>query len=181
VFDPERDEDPGPRRFYLRLLTVVAIAAAGCIALWPSVSGFGAGPDHSTGCVAVLNGWHAQKSAPSAADVDALDAAYPATPTEAQRNDPAFMAEFQARLRAVQALPAWQHANVYLDWNNGSGACISESRQRLIRSGVALASLAVFCAGVAYTRRTRTNLRTSAEWAEADAGPVRESDVLSKV
>jgi hypothetical protein len=158
VFDPERDEDPGARRFYVRLLTVVAIAAAGCLALWPSVSGFGAGPDHGTGCIAVLNGWHAAKTAPSAADISILNAAYPDPPTAAQRTDPVFMAQFQARLRAAQALPARQRANDYIDWKDGAGACINESRHRLIRSGVALVSLFAFCCGVAYTRRTRTNL-----------------------
>ena len=33
MFDPERDIDPGPRRFYLRLLVVVLTSAAACVAL----------------------------------------------------------------------------------------------------------------------------------------------------
>ena len=65
MFDPERDEDPGRSRYYLRLLVVMVISAAGCVALWPSVSGFAAGPDHLTGCLAITDGWHAQKSAPT--------------------------------------------------------------------------------------------------------------------
>jgi hypothetical protein len=176
VFDPERDEDPGARRFYLRLLTVVAISAAGCLALWPSVSGFGAGPDHNTGCLAITDGWKPERSAPNLSGI-----VFPTPPSPQDQNDPAAMARWRTEWQAVQARPEVRQSNDYLDWKDGPGACISESRHRLIRSGIALVSLAAFCTGIAYIRRTRTNLRTSAEWAEACAGPVRDSDVLTKV
>jgi hypothetical protein len=159
VFDPERDEDTGRGRYYLRLLAVAVISTAGCLALWPSVTGFAAGPDHQTGCLAVADGWRGDRSGPNEAAVRAAYASYPAIPTEAQRNDPAFMARFRAQLRAIDALPVVQQANDYADWVSGPGACVHESRHRLIRSGLGLLGLAGFCGGVAYFRRTRKNLR----------------------
>jgi hypothetical protein len=158
VFDPERDEDTDRRHFYARLFAIAMVSAAGCLALWPSVTGFAAGPDHDTGCLAVTDGWHANRSAPSDADVRAAYAAYPPLPTEAERQDPAFMARFRARLQALDALPVVQQANAYADWVSGAGACVPESRHRLIRSGVGLVGLAGFVGGVAYFRRTRKNL-----------------------
>jgi len=181
VFDPERDEDPGARRFYLRLLMVLAISAAGCLALWPSVSGFGAGPDHTTSCIAVVNGWSAGRSGPSEAEVNEALRSAPAQPTAAQRLDPDFMANYQAQMRILQASPVLQQADNFINWRDGPGACVNESRHRLIRSGIALVSLAVFCVGIAFTRRTRTNLRRhSAEVAEPDAGPVREYELSTR-
>ena len=159
MFDPERDEDPGPRRFYLRLLAVVLISAAGCVALWPSVSGFAAGPDRLTGCLAITDGWHADRSGPTAEDISAFNAIYPAMPTAAERDDPAFMARFRAQLQAADASPVMQRAVAYQDWVAGPGACVHESRHRLIRSGLGLIGLAGFVVGVAYFRRTRENLR----------------------
>jgi hypothetical protein len=130
VFDPERDEEPGRSRFYLRLLAVVVISAAGCVALWPSVSGFSAGPDHDAGCLAVTDGWHAQRSGPN------LDnAAFPPSPSEVQQ------------------------ANEFLAWRDGPGACVGPSRHRLMLTGIGLAALAALVGGVALVLRTRTNLR----------------------
>jgi hypothetical protein len=159
VFDPERDDDPGPRRFYLRLLTVVVISAAGCLALWPSVTGFGAGPDHDTSCLAVANGWHADRAGSTASEIAAFNRVFPPPPTPAQGKDPAAMARWHAQFAAAQQNPVVQRAYAYDAWVNGPGACVRESRHRLIHSGIALAALAAFCLGIAYTRRTRTNLR----------------------
>src|SRR4051794_3177292 len=87
---------PGPR---------AGISAAGCLALWPSVSGFGAGPDHTTSCIAVVNGWSAGRSGPSEAEVNAALRSAPAQPTAAQRLDPDFMANFRAQMQILQASP----------------------------------------------------------------------------
>jgi hypothetical protein len=159
VFDPERDLDPGPRRFYLRLLVVFAISAAGCIALWPSVTGFSAGADHQTGCLAITNGWRADKSGPTAAEIREINATYPVSPTAAQRTDPAFMARFRSQLQAAEASPAMQKAVAYQDWVGGSGACVRESRHRLIETGIGLGALCVITITVSIVRRTRRNLR----------------------
>jgi hypothetical protein len=159
VFDPERDEDTHRGRFYLRLLAIAVIAGAGCVALWPSVTGFAGGPDHQIGCVAIKDGWTAGPSKPSDAQVRAAFAAYPPLPTEAQRQDPGFMSRFRAQIQVVDSLPVVQQANTYADWVSQAGACVHESRHRLIRSGVGLLGLVGFCCGVAYFRRTRENLR----------------------
>ena len=159
MFDPERDEDPGPGRFYLRLLTVLVISAAGCVALWPAVTGFSAGPDHDYECLAIKDGWHHDKSGPSDAAVSAAYSSYPPLPNAAERSDPAFMAKFRAESAAIDASPVVQRANAHVEWANGAGKCVHESRHRLILSGIGLVSLAAICTGVALFRRTRTNLR----------------------
>ena len=150
MFDPERDEDPGAGRYYLRLLAVVVISAIGCVALWPSVSGFSAGPDHQTGCLAIADGWKAEKSAPSADSVPGF-----APLTEAERADPAALARWRAQFQAWQARPEVQQAMAYQEWRNGAGACVHESRHRLILSGIGLALLVAACTGVALVLRTR--------------------------
>jgi len=157
VFDPDRDADDDRRHFFLRLGAIAAITVAGSLALWPSVTGFAGGPDHQIGCVAVLDGWHRDKPHPSDAQVQAAYASYPPMPTEAQRNDPGFMEHFRAQLNALAAQPVLQQANAYADWVSKEGACMHESRHRLIRSGVALVGLSGFVAGAAYFLRTRKN------------------------
>ena len=150
MFDPERDEDPGRSRYYVRLLVVMVISAAGCIALWPSVSGFAAGPDHLTGCLAITDGWHAEQSGPDLSHI-----AFPPPPTDAERADPAAMARWSAQWRASQQHPEVQQAIAYLDWKDGKGACIVQSRHRLIISGIGLASIAVISTGIALVLRAR--------------------------
>jgi hypothetical protein len=157
VFDPERDADDDRRHFLLRLGVIAAITVAGCLALWPSVTGFAGGPDHQIGCLAIADGWHRDKPHPSDAALQAAYAAYPPMPTEAQRNDPAFMERFRAQLSALAALPVVQAANAYANWASNTGACLHESRHRLIRSGIGLVGLTGFVAGVAYFLRTREN------------------------
>jgi hypothetical protein len=175
VFDPERDDDPGARPFYTRLLTVAVVAAAACVALWPSVTGFPAGPDHDTGCVAITDGWHADKAGSTASEIAAINAASPAPPTAAQQQDPAAMARWRAQWQAAQSNPAVQRAYAYEAWVNGPGACVRESRHRLILSGLGLGGLAVLLAGATFARRTRMNLRHAPQLSrEPDAGPVRE-------
>ncbi len=159
VFDPERDDDSGARRFYTRLLVVMGITAVACVALWPSVTGFAAGPDHDTGCLAIADGWHGDQSHPSDAATRAAYAAYPAAPTEAQRNDPAFMDQFRAQIQAVDADPVVQQANAYAEWVSGPGTCVHESRHRLIMSGIGLGALLIVIGVVALVRRARTGLR----------------------
>ena len=161
MFDPDRDDDPGVRRFYQRLAVVALVAAAACVALWPSVTGFAAGPDRDTGCIAITHGWHADKSGPSASDFAAINAAIPPPPTAEQRRDPAALARWRAQWQAAQSNPALRRANAYTEWVNGPGACIPESRHRLILSGLGLGGLAMIVGGASIARRTRARKASS--------------------
>jgi len=168
MFDPERDHDPGPRRFYLRLLAVVVISLAGCAALYPSVTAFSAGADHDTGCLAIEDGWHHEVAEPSASDVAAAHAVLPPAPTPAQLQDPEFMARWRVEWRAAQASPAVAVANARADWLAGAGACVPESRHRLIVSSLGVGALLLVGGGVSIARRTRKSLRrAAAEFATA--------------
>jgi hypothetical protein len=156
MFDPERDHDPGVRTFYVRLLAIAVVSAGACVALWPSVSGFSAGPDHDKGCVAIRDGWHSEVPPPSAAEVAAANAAMPPTPTAEQVQDPEFMNTWRAKLRDGQASPAVAVANSRIDWLDGPGACVSESKHRLVLSGVGLGALLLLTVGLSmYLRRTK--------------------------
>ena len=62
MFDPERDEDHDSRRFLLRVVVIAAVTVAACAVLYPSVTGFAAGPDHQIGCLAVKDGWQRDRS-----------------------------------------------------------------------------------------------------------------------
>jgi hypothetical protein len=159
VFDPERDEERGARPFYLRLLVVAAVTAVACAVLWPSVHGFVAGPDHLTNCLAITDGWRADKSAPSAAESRQIQETYPAPLTDAERNDPAAVARFRAQLQIADASPAMQHEIAYEDWRAGTGACVHESRHRLILSGLGLAAIAAVVTGIAVGRWVRLRSR----------------------
>jgi hypothetical protein len=141
VFDPDRDEDPGTRRYWVRLFTVAAIAVAGCVALLPSVTGFSQGPNQDKGCLAILDGWHADRAGLSASEQATAQLGFAG-------------GEPSPELRQL-----FQRANSYMTWRDGPGACVPESRHRLIRSGIALGALALFVGGLLITARTRTNLR----------------------
>jgi hypothetical protein len=63
VFDPARDDDRGKRRFYTRLLAVFALGSLMSVALWPSVTGFTAGPDADHPCIALADAWRSRPDA----------------------------------------------------------------------------------------------------------------------
>ena len=136
MFDPDRDKEPGARPFYLRLLVVAAVTAVVCGALWPSVTSFPAGVDRK-GCLAVADGWHADRPAPTAADRAVEAAAGPYTRASAEE---------QRVLDRVYA---------YDDWRAGAGACIPESRHRLILSGLGFVAIAAVVTGIAIGRSLR--------------------------
>ena len=147
MFDPERDDDPGVRTFYVRLVAVAIATAAVCVALWPSVTGFPAGPNQDVDCVAIRDGWHSDV-APSARELAAANAAMPPMPTAAQQQDPQSMNEWRAEWQAAQRNPAVIRANSRIDWLNGPGACVPESRHRLILSGLELSALLLLAVGL---------------------------------
>ena len=148
VFDPERDRDPGVRPFYVRIVSIAIVTVGTCIALWPSVTGFAAGPDREASCVAITDGWHSDVPAPSAQDLAAMNAALPPPPTATQQQNPQFMNDWRAKWHAAQASPAVIRANRRSDWVIGPGACVPESRHRLILSGVGLGALLFLTIGL---------------------------------
>jgi len=160
VFDPERDFDPDARSFAGRIAAIALVTAAVCVAAWPSVSGFAAGPDHNTGCVAIVNGWRSEPAAPSAADAAAARAAFPPAPSPAQLKDAAFMTHWRAQFRAAQANPTVIRENARLEWIYGSGACVPESRHRLVRSALLLGAVSLaFILAMAGLRARRAAYR----------------------
>jgi hypothetical protein len=146
VFDPDRDEDRGTRPFYARLLVVAVIAIAGCAAVLPAVSAFSAGDDGTATCLAIVDGWHAAKSAPSASEVAAVDASMPSIPAR-MVNDPGALAQYRSEYQAWSARPDVQHALAYDDWSDGPGRCVDASRHVLIHTGLALGALALLVVG----------------------------------
>jgi hypothetical protein len=139
VFDPERDEDHGALPFYLRLFAVMVIAAAGCLALLPSVTGFSAGVDNEKGCLAIIDGWHGDRGLSG--------------------EEKAAQNGFTGPNPSARQLELLKSAEPYLEWRSGPGACVPESRHRLILSGLGLGGLAAVVAGAMIVRRTRTSLR----------------------
>jgi len=147
MFDPERDEDHDSRRFLWRLLVVATLTVAVCAALYPSVTGFAAGSDHQTGCLAIRDGWKRDRTM-SDAELAAAYAAMPKALTQDEFRDPAAVARFREQLRAAEALPEVQQANAAIDWADGPGTCVRASRHRLLLSGIGLFALAAACGGV---------------------------------
>ena len=137
MFDPERDVDHTSRRFYLRILAVLAISVVGCVALFPSVTSFPAGVD-GKGCLAVADGWHADRPAPSANDRAIEASAGPYSRTSG--------AEEQILTRVY----------AYDDWRAGPGVCVPESRHRLILSAIGLTPLLLGFAAAGIIRRARS-------------------------
>ncbi len=154
MFDPERDVDHTTRRFYLRILAVLVISVVGCLALYPSVTSFPVGAEKK-GCLAVADGWHADHAAPSAADRVVESAAGPFT-----RPSP----EDEVIVERVEA---------YDEWRIDAGACIPESRHRLILSAVGLAPLFVGFAVAGIVRRAHKQTRKSLH---PDAAEVAEPE-----
>lgn len=154
MFDPERDHDPGLRPFYVRIALIATITAAACVALWPSVTGFSAGPDHDTGCVAIRDGWQSGVPAPTARELAKAYSAMPPPLTGAQQ-DAQFVNAWRAKWRAAQADPTVIRANHRLEWLAGPGACVAETRHRLILSGLGLSALLLVAVGPALYLRAR--------------------------
>jgi hypothetical protein len=159
VFDPDRDHDPSVRTFYRRVAGVAIVTVVVCIALWPSVSGFSAGPDHDAGCVAIKDGWHSEVPAPTGQELTAAYSAMPPMPTPAQQHDAQYMNAWRAKWRTAQANATVIRANARLEWLNGPGACVAESRHRLILSGIALSVLLLCVTALSHFLRVHRRRR----------------------
>jgi hypothetical protein len=161
MFDPERDEEHDSRRFLLRLLAVAVATVAACAVLYPSVTGFATGPDNATGCLAIRDGWHRDRTM-SEADLIAAYSALPRQPTLEQMQDPVIAARWRDEWRAAQASPAVRRAEAARAWTAGPGACVRESRHRLMLSGIELGVLLLACAGIVMVSRGRRGSRVPA-------------------
>ena len=97
MFDPERDNPKGDGAFWRRVGIVAVVTALAAVAMWPSISGFEAGSDATRACVALRDGWHADRVAPSQADEEAPPGSGAALRVE-----------------------------TYYEWQSGSGACVPQ-------------------------------------------------------
>jgi hypothetical protein len=123
VYDPSRDDPILNRRYYRRLAIVTVVGILAAAALLPSVLGFAGGVDSNRGCVAILDGWHADRS------IGDADIARAITLTD--------------QIRAERAI----------EWRAGPGACVPEARHRLIVSGFLLVVLGAGGVAVAVVAR----------------------------
>jgi hypothetical protein len=95
-------------------------------------------------------------------------------PTAAQQNDPKFMNEWRVRWRTAQANPVVALTNNRLDWLNGPGACVPESRHRLILSAVGLGALLFVTIGLSLGVRARKKPGAGLPWRDrSGAGTMR--------
>jgi hypothetical protein len=171
MFDPERDEDYDSRRFLRRLLFTATATVVACAVLYPSVTSFATGDDHQISCLAIKDGWHRDRTM-SDSDLIAAYASLPKPPPGDRLKDPAVARRWQEEFHAARALPAVQRAEAAANWADGPGACVPESRHRLIISGVGLGVLLLVLAGFSIFVRTRKNLRRFRTDADLDAGSV---------
>ncbi len=63
MFDPALD-DAGGRPYYRRLLVIGALTVMLSLGLWPSISGFAAGPEAEHICFAIRDGWASEPHDP---------------------------------------------------------------------------------------------------------------------
>jgi hypothetical protein len=143
VYDEERDPDRGRLPYWARVLTLGLFALAIGVALFPAVTGFATGPDGDHTCIAVVDAWHRGPAKPSQATIDEMNAAAPAWPTPAELSKPAVQARVRKELAAYQARPDVQQMDAYYAWTQQGGACVHESRHRLVISGAGLGAVLV--------------------------------------
>lgn len=149
MFDPDRDDDSS-HRFLRRLLVLALLTLALGGVVLPTVSQFTVGLDQ-TPCVALLDGWHADHG-PNAADR-------------------AVNSEFIGPNLTPQKQQAIARSTKRFEWLTGPGACVPQSRHRLILSGVGLAVVALLTTGVSIgrklMRRTTSHSRTARGYSAA--------------
>jgi hypothetical protein len=108
-------------------------------------------------CVPVFAGWHADRATPSDADAAELFASFTVLPTPEEMRDPVGRAAWLAEEEARTSTPGYRRAEAYVEWRGGAGACVPESRHRLIQSGAGLGAIGVVgCAGMVGGRRRKS-------------------------
>jgi hypothetical protein len=143
MFDPTRDVDDSLGFWWRLLLLALLTLAMGC-AILPSATRFSVGVDEKS-CTAIVNGLHADHS-PTAADRVINSAFLGLHPTQQQQE-------------------AITRSNARFDWLTGPGACVPESRHRLILSGIGLGLVALLAGGVTigqmWMRKTKAGSRST--------------------
>ena len=107
----------------------------------------------------VVDGWHADRRQPAQADFDELAAGVEDIPSPEAMRDPNVRAAYAAAVKVQLASPAYRRVQAYIDWSTGSGACVPDSRHRLIQTGLGLggvAGAAVIATVTDLRRRKRT-------------------------
>jgi hypothetical protein len=139
----EAEEPAAParrrRRFRIWRLTFVGLTG---LAVVPSILPVTPSSDENRVCVPVVDGWHADRQPPPQADFDELAAVVQDIPTPEAMRDPNVRAAYAAAVKAQLASPAYRRVQAYIEWSTGSGACVPESRHRLIQTGLGLGGIA---------------------------------------
>lgn len=136
-----------------RRLRVALLVLAGA-ALVPAVLPFTVDTgDADKVCVPAAHGWRGERDKPSEADLSELEAGLGAVPSPEVMADPAGRAAWLAAEAARTSTPGYRRAEAYVEWRAGDGACVPESRHRLILTGAAAGVLAVVAAAARHRLR----------------------------
>jgi hypothetical protein len=135
-----------------RLVRVLVILGAG-VALVPAILPFTAAVNADEVCIAARDGWHRDRAAPPQGDIRAVEQhladSMPTGLTEAE------LQEWVEREREFDQRQDVEAAYDYISWRAGPGACVPESRHRLILSGSCLVLIAAIVASRTLASRTR--------------------------
>ena len=152
---PPVDPPPLGRPRRLSVTRFVLLVLAG-VALTPAVLPFTVETtENDRVCVPLLAGWHADRATPSDADATELFASFTALPTPEQMRDPDKRAAWLSEEKARTSTPGYRRAEAYLQWRGGAGACVPESRHRLIQSAIGLGGVGLVATAGAIRRRRR--------------------------
>lgn len=150
---PETPSAAQRRARWPRIALLVLLVLAGA-AVVPSVLPFTVETvDNDRVCVPIAEGWKAERAKPSEADMQELVDILAILPSPDAMRDPVQRAAWLEAERVRTSTPGYKRAEAYLNWVGGPGACIPESRHRLILTGaglggvLALATLRLVAAG----------------------------------
>lgn len=150
---PRDDPQPLGRPHWVSVARFVLLALVG-VALVPSVLPFTVETaENDSVCVPVLAGWHSDRAAPSDADAAELFASFTALPTPEEMRDPDKRDAWLSEEKARTSTPGYRRAEAYVEWRGGTGACVLESRHRLIQSAIGLGGVGLIATAGAIRRR----------------------------
>jgi hypothetical protein len=136
-----------------RLVVLIALGVALLPAVLPFSPAMSSSPDKI--CIAMLDARHADRTAPSSADVDLIARhILQSRPPDAVAGAAARLA-WTAREREWQQRPTVKRVNDYVAWSLGVGACVPEGRHRLIESGASIFVTLAVAACVSLVARYR--------------------------
>jgi len=141
----------------------VGVLVAGCaLMLWPSTIADAYGDTHT--CTALLDAWHPVVANPGAADLAVRAGLYNVPLQHSPYHDAARMHAFylaqqrtlQSRAAAIQATPAYQRAERYVEWTISQNACAPQARTSFAASGaVFIGGAAALTGATAITRKRK--------------------------